>query len=333
MSFEIRQLKSDGFNIFELTDKQSGATAKVAPALGFNLFSLQLPVAGRLLPVLVEPKSMEDLKAGPSRYGNPILFPFPNRIDHGQFTWNGKAYETPAGNGAHAIHGYAHKAAWRVLKTTTDEQQASISAGFQLSKDAPEHLPHWPTDAAIEVTYTLKTDRLVVSARVSNPGTAPLPWGLGYHTYFNLPLTSEGSLEKTSVAVPASRRWQLSNFIPTGEKAALPPELDLRNGRSMKGLKADDVLTDLGHDADGKTVCVMSDLHKNVEVKLITDRQFRELVLFTPSWNTRALAIEPYTQTTDAINLAAKGIDGGLRLLEPGALAELSMTIAISAIK
>lgn len=333
MSFEITQLKSEGFTVFELAHKQSGAVAKVAPALGFNLFSLHLPVAGRVLPVLVEPKSMEDLKSGPSRYGNPILFPFPNRIDHGRYNWNGKAYETPAGNGAHAIHGYAHKAAWRVLKTTTDEHQGSITAGFQLSKDAPEHLPHWPTDAALEVTYTLKTDRLVVSARVSNPGTEPLPWGLGYHTYFNLPLTSQGSLEKTSVVVPASRRWQLTNFIPTGEKTALPPELDLRNGRSMHGLKADDVLTDLGHDADGKTVCILSDLDNQVQVQLVTDRDFRELVLFTPSWNNRALAIEPYTQTTDAINLASKGIDGGLRVLEPGASAELSMTIAIGAIK
>ncbi|MFM7315865.1 MAG: aldose 1-epimerase [bacterium] len=333
MSFEIRQLKSDGFTVYELAEKQSGAVAKVAPALGFNLFSLHLPVDGQPIPVLVEPKSMEELKAGPSRYGNPILFPFPNRIDQGRYTWQGKTYETPAGNGAHAIHGYAHKAAWRVTKTTTDEHQASISAAFQISRDAPEHLPHWPTDAALELTYTLKTDRLIVSARVANPSQAPLPWGLGYHTYFNLPLTPEGASEKTSVVIPASRRWQLSNFIPTGDKAVLPPELDLRHGRSMQGLKADDVLTDVAHDADGRTVCRLSDFNKNLEVKLVTDRQFRELVLFTPSWNSRAIAIEPYTQTTDAINLAAKGVDGGLRVLEPGQSAELAMTIELGRLK
>ena len=30
------------------------------------------------------------------------------------------------------------------------------------------------------------------------------------------------------------------------------------------------------------------------------------------------IAVEPYTQTTDAINLAARGVDGGLRVLGHG---------------
>jgi aldose 1-epimerase len=333
MSFEIRKLQSSGYDIYELADNDTKASAKVAPDLGFNLYSLHLPSEGKLMPVLVEPKTMEEMKAGPSRYGNPILFPFPNRIDQGKYNWNGKAYHTPAGNGAHAIHGYAHKAAWRVLRTNATADQASITAAFQISKDAPEHLTHWPTDAAIEVTYTLKNDQLIVSALVNNPDNKTMPWGLGYHTYFNLPLTPEGSSIKTSITIPASRKWQLANFIPTGDKVSLPAELDLRNGRNLAELKADDVLTDLGHDADGKTVCRLADFNSSVAIQLTTDRQFRELVVFTPGWNNHALAIEPYTQATDAINLAARGIDGGLRTLEPGQSAELSMTISISDLK
>jgi len=39
------------------------------------------------------------------------------------------------------------------------------------------------------------------------------------------------------------------------------------------------------------------------------------------------LAVEPYTQTTDAINLQAKGIDAGLRILKHGAQDSLRITM------
>jgi aldose 1-epimerase len=44
---------------------------------------------------------------------------------------------------------------------------------------------------------------------------------------------------------------------------------------------------------------------------------FRDLVVFTPP-HRQAIALEPYTCTTDAINLQARGIDAGWLVLEPG---------------
>jgi aldose 1-epimerase len=45
---------------------------------------------------------------------------------------------------------------------------------------------------------------------------------------------------------------------------------------------------------------------------------FRELVAFTPP-HRQAVCLEPYTCTTDAINLQQAGIDAGWRVLAPGA--------------
>ena len=45
------------------------------------------------------------------------------------------------------------------------------------------------------------------------------------------------------------------------------------------------------------------------------DRNFRELVVYTPAQPRGVISLEPYTQTTDAINLQPKGIDAGLRVL------------------
>ena len=69
----------DDAEVYVLRDNGSGAEARVAPSLGNNLYSLQVTMRGRPLEVFLQP--------GPEvrAYGNPILFPFMNRIRHGRF--------------------------------------------------------------------------------------------------------------------------------------------------------------------------------------------------------------------------------------------------------
>jgi aldose 1-epimerase len=50
----------------------------------------------------------------------------------------------------------------------------------------------------------------------------------------------------------------------------------------------------------------------------VFDRAIRELVVYTPPNRPDVLAVEPYTQATDAINLQSRGVDAGLRVLKHG---------------
>ena len=327
MAFQIHEETNDSVQVIHLSDPSSGVSARISPTLGWNLFELHLLVDDKPVPVLMGPTSFEALKAAPSRFGNPVLFPFPNRIQKGQFQWQGQTYNTPINNGGNAIHGYALRSVWRVKEKLAENDFAQVTAVWELSKDAPEHVEHWPANAKIEITYTLTRQELKVTAKVTNPDTKPLPWGLGYHTYFLLPLSDKSHLNDAEVIIPASRRWHLEQFLPTGTKEALPAALDFRNGLPLQGLKADDVLTDLAHIADGRVECLLKDKAIGWEIALSTPRAFSELVVFTPSWNANSIAIEPYTQTTDAINLAGKGIDGGLRVLEPGKSESMDLRI------
>jgi aldose 1-epimerase len=119
------------------------------------------------------------------------------------------------------------------------------------------------------------------------------------------------------VILPAAEYWVLDGFIPTGERRPVDDRLDFRKGKPMAGLKLDDVLTGLTHEG-GKAVCRLVDEALGAEFRLVCDKNTRELVVFTPPWAPGVLAVEPYTQTTDAINLAARGVDGGLRVLGHG---------------
>ena len=90
-----------------------------------------------------------------SRHGNPILFPYPNRIDHARFTFKGKTYELPVNNGPHSIHGFAVDAPWDVDGTSTDGGEAAITGRYQISKSTPALRSHWPTDAVLKVRFGL----------------------------------------------------------------------------------------------------------------------------------------------------------------------------------
>ena len=94
--------------------------------------------------------------------------------------------------------------------------------------------------------------------------------------------------------------------------------LDFRKGQAMVGLKLDDVLTDLEFTTD-RGICLLIDEQKNAEFLLGFDRAVRELVVYTPPGRADVISLEPYTQTTDAINLQARGVAAGLRILGHGA--------------
>lgn len=312
-----------------LHDDETGARASVLPAFGFNLFDLRLPLAGEPRRVIVAEKGWEDAPRQAGRNGIPILFPFPNRIKDGAFAFGGKNYQLPINSKPHAIHGFAIQADWEVLAHEADDSGAFVTGRYQISRQSPDLRAHWPTDAVLEVRYTLTGRRLAMDIHVTNPTADPLPYGFGIHPYFQVPLEPGGDLEKTRITLPASETWALEDYVPTGERKPVGARLDFREGKPIAGLKLDDVLTGLSYEGDvGR--CRLKDLALDAEVFLEFDRAFRELVVFNPPGSPDQISVEPYTQTTDAINLANRGIDGGLRILEHGRHDHLRLAIVSS---
>lgn len=309
--------------VYTLHDDDSGASASILPSYGFNLFDLRLPVAGQVRPILSAAPDFPDNPKSPGRNGTPVLFPFPNRIKQGRYTFQGKTYQIPVNSGPHAIHGFAVSAPWDVVGQST-EGAASLSGRFQISLNAPESRAFWPTDAEIQIQYALAGRKLTMTVRVTNPTAEDLPYGFGIHPYFFCPFTPGGDLGPTRIELPAAAVWKLEDLVPTGERAPVDERLDFRKGQSMKGLKLDDVFTELQL-VGNQSVCRLVDEALGAEFRMTSDRTIRELVAYTPPGAPGVISIEPYTQTTDAINLAARGIDGGLRVLPHGASESLTI--------
>jgi aldose 1-epimerase len=299
-----------------LTDEDSGATARILPEMGFNLFQLQIPVGSRTVEVLdAEPEFVLSGK-NPNHCGIPLLFPFPNRIRGGRFMWDGREY---ALDGIHqdgqgnAIHGLVFDRPWRVAH----RDDAAVVGRFQLSVDAPDRRALWPADFLIEVRYQLREAALRCDIRVASPDHGRLPFGLGTHPYFRVPLSPASRRDDCLIQAPVSEEWQLEGCLPTGKRLPVSGRKDLREGQELKGLKLDDVLTGL-KDNRGAIETIVMDPSAGLQVRQVFDRAFRELVVYTPPHG-RSVCLEPYTCATDAIHLAERGIDGGWRVLSSGA--------------
>lgn len=219
----------------------------------------------------------------------------------------------PVAKPPNSIHGFAMNVAWDVVEQKATADEAYVVGRYQISKNSPQMSPYWPTDAVLQVRYGLSGRRLTMTVTVTNPTALELPYGFGIHPYFRLPLDPGGDPALTSVVLPAASYWVLSEFLPTGEIRPVDARIDFRKGQSRKGLKLDDVLTGIAFEGEHAT-CRLVDQALHAEFRLSFDRGFRELVVFTPAAG-GVIAVEPYTQTTDAINLDAKGIDAGLRRL------------------
>lgn len=297
-----------------ISDAATGARATIAPQLGFNCYSFQVNVLGETVEALdVFPEFLSG-NSRPTRSGIPILFPFPNRIRRGRFTWDGKDYELPVSDPfGNAIHGFVADRPWRVV----DQGPYFVTGQFQLSVDAPDRAGLWPSDFHLEVEYRLLRNRLRASFQISNRGKTKLPWGLGTHAYFRTPLGPTGARDQCTVEVPASDQWELNECLPTGTILPVTGAKDLRGGVSLAGLELDDVYTGLSY-AGPQFDCIVMDERAGIQLTQTCPPIFREVVAFTPP-NRPCVCLEPYTCVTDAINLQARGLDAGLRVLPPGA--------------
>jgi aldose 1-epimerase len=307
-------IEKRGRDVYRLHDDASGSSAAILPSFGFNLFDLRLPAAGQVRPLISAVADFADNPMDAMRNGTPILFPFPNRIRQARYRFQGKDYQVPVRMASHGIHGFALDARWDVVDQGVAGPEAYVVGRYQISRNSPNLRASWPTDADLEIRFALSGRRLSMTATVTNPTADDLPYGFGIHPYFRMPFTPDGDLEQTRVIVPASKFWELQELLPTGTVVAVNERLDFRQGQPRARLQLDDVLTGLEFEGE-RCVCRLVDLALKAEFRLSFDRHFRELVMYTPPQPRGVICLEPYTHTTDAINLQPRGIDAGLRVL------------------
>lgn len=308
--YSVKSEIREGVEVFSLRESDR-ASAEIAPALGNNCFAF------RTREPVLEPIPFSEFRQRPTSYGIPILFPFPNRIRDGRFSFQGDEYVVNPPR-----HGFVRDKMWQV-----EDQGASPEAGAWLTSsfDAAHHpeqiLSQFPFPFRLTVTYRLKDARLEIETLAQNTGKRDMPAGYGIHPYFRRP--TGGTL-----TVPARQRLELSESLPTGKLLDVAHRYDLRNAADINELNLDDIYTAVEADADGLARCVLEDRENQVRTIVEFPReQFPYVVVYTPPAPRQAICVEPNTCPTDAFNLQTQGVESNVLTIGAGESVRFNISI------
>ena len=139
--------------------------------------SLTVDTLGAQMTSLKSADGVEYLWQGDPKYWGeqaPHLFPFIGRLTNNSYRYMGKVYSMN-------IHGFASSSEFVLMEQTED----SMVLGLGHSQETLERYPFW---FLFKIVYTLKENRIEVSYQVDNLGECTMPFGIGGHPGFNVPL-------------------------------------------------------------------------------------------------------------------------------------------------
>lgn len=341
LRYTVSQEQRGGETLQVLRDSQSGAEAKVWAELGANCVQLVLPHPagnGQLVTIIDDQDNLHLLAQQPSRYGNPILYPWASRISRGKYYFRGKPYQAvDLHTDGDAWHGLVRMRPWEVLANSADDSHASLTCTIS-THSRPDILDSYPFPNSLTVTFRLDHDGLTVSAQVRNIGTGDMPFGFGFHPYFKVPISEAGERSKCLVEVHARRLWDwaaLTSVDPARENPGPAGPLTMPNAfpaQSPLGTRDfNEGFTDL-EDPDGTVRARVIDTDAGLAVVMDAQPDVKSLVVYTPP-NRNAICLEPWTCTANTFHLAEVGIaDSGLLVLAPGGVWNSEMRIGLGAI-
>lgn len=238
-----------------------------------------------------------------------VLYPWPNRLGEGEWTFSGRHAHAAIDDVAHAtaIHGLVR---WRPFRVEAVNQNRCVLSLLLHPS------PAYPFLTELSVAYHLGSLGLTVTATVTNRDDVVVPFGLGFHPYLAVTTpTIEGAL----LEVPAHAYVALNERqLPSGEiLPVVSSPLDFTKRKSLSGHELDVTFTELTRDDSGLAVVTLEDAQGG-ELELSVDRNFPYVQVFTGDTLEKgrrrtSVAVEAMTCPPDALR-SGKDVVG----LEPG---------------
>ncbi|MBQ9009610.1 MAG: aldose 1-epimerase [Clostridia bacterium] len=302
--FEVHSGETRIEEFEEIVLKGEGHEVRILPQAGFNVYYWHYLDQE----VLMKPV---DIRQVGTKYGIPILFPTPNRMEEGTFEWKGKQYRMDKRGERVKIHGIVKDEPWMVTRLEAGEDEALCEACIRIAA-LDDLYQAFPFPCTLTVRYTLTAAGLHMDMKVRNDGIEEMPFGFAVHPYFS----KQGDAGQVYLNVPVRRVYEADEaLLPSGEIV----EMDSSKrpdgeGHTVESLYLDNVFRGMTEDLESTVTW------KSFRLHLRASDCYRNVVVFTPH-NRPGFCIEPQTCSTNSINLYARGrIDeSGLLILQPGA--------------
>jgi aldose 1-epimerase len=240
------------------------------------------------------------------------LVPFSNRINNGQFNFEGTDVELARNcdTEQHPIHGIGWQVPWQI------ENQSSTHCELTFEQPAfKKTVGAWPWAFRATQNIEIVGRQLFLSLAVTNSGQKNMPAGLGFHPYFN-------SAKTASLQFHAQGVW-LSTEDRLPRKWVLTPEKwNFGNGKSLADIEIDHCITGWR----GSARLSWDDVPVELMVKI--DQQDGFAVVYVPS-DDDYFCFEPVSHMSNAVNWIGKGDNTGLRVLAPNETMKFTMRLTV----
>lgn len=283
-----------------------------------NRFTAQVDSLGAQLLSLRDAGGFEYIWRGDEAYWRehaPVLFPIVGALREGKTRINGQWYEM-------ARHGFAKRSEFRL----TGQREDSISLTLTASE---ETRAQYPFDFSFTVSYQLTEAGISTRFAVENPGSCELPFSVGGHPGFTVPVNEDAAFEDYTIRFdsPESQTcpvidlkaglidWQKQGFCLDGKEIPLQHSLFYQDALVFEGLRSHTVQI------------VNKSTGKGVEMDFTG---FPMLGIWSAVNDGPYVCLEPWTGCATLVGEGDEFVEKkGMTLLAPGQRAEYGFAVRV----
>jgi aldose 1-epimerase len=244
--------------------------------------------------------------------GTPVLYPTPNRVRNGVYTYLGRKYIQEKRGAMIYEHGLVHNEHWNFHEPVVKSESVTMQTWIDFNPTSAV-FEAFPFEHRLGLEFKLTKKGIQVSYSIENKGEKVIPYGFGLHPYFQK-LSGD---ENTTVMLPARNVMDTtSDMLPTGRLIDVEGTIyDLRRKKRLGKLDLDHVFTGL---EEGKHA-IIDYRTLGMVVERVTSDDFTHLVLYCPRGSSY-FCLENQTCSTDVHNMAARGFlqEAGLKYVQAG---------------
>jgi aldose 1-epimerase len=257
-----------------------------------------------------------DLLSAHDYTGTPVLYPTPNRVRDGRFTFGDRLFQYDSPDRPAYEHGLVHFEIFHVDGPHITEQGVETTLWFDFLPGTAAYRA-FPIEHRLTLKIRLTPDGFTTTFRIDNHDSVVLPFGFALHPYF-MKLSGE---DGTFVTLPAESYMETPpDLLPTGRLVAVDRgPCDLRRPVPVGRLDLDHVFTDLRPGEPAR----IDYATENLAIELHAGPALTHLVFYSPKGQP-FFCIENQSCSTDTHNMHARGFVevAGLKTVPPGGFFE-----------
>ena len=278
---EIKLIKHSKTQLEHFHIHNDIVSAKIYPNLGASIQELSINGVQIIDGINNDLDGLADYAA---TYKSSILFPFPNRIKDGAYSYDGISQQIRINEKElnNALHGIVYDKSFELVSSEASKEVATI----ELSYNYDGAQTGFPFPFQLIMKYQISSiGDLELHFHVKNTGKTAFPMGMGWHPYFAV-----NNLENCQLSFPSRDFYKCNN-------RNLPVQT-VKSGLS-KSFKMDGKTFDDAYSLD-KAICQFSADSYNLELKFDYPED-TYLQVYTPP-HRKNIAIEPMTTIANSFN-------------------------------